>query len=101
MKKRQIPWAGLLTALVLIGVLAGALAGLSNARTAQAEEARQALEDSLRRAAVTCYSIEGAYPDTLEKLTGEYGVYLDEERYSVHYQVFASNIVPEIVVLEK
>ena len=54
---------------------------------------------SLRRAAVQCYAIEGRYPPDLEYLREHYGVSPDEERYAVYYTLFASNLMPEIDVL--
>ena len=67
----------------------------------QAEEGRQQLEVSLRRAAVACYAAEGAYPPTLEYLTAHYGVQVDADRYLVFYEVAGENLMPDITVLEK
>ena len=55
-------------------------------------------QDSIRRAVVSCYAIEGRYPDTYEYLAENYGLTVDEKKYTVHYEIFASNIMPEITV---
>ena len=68
-------------------------------RDSGAEGCRQ-LELALRRAAVACYASEGIYPPTPEYLVRHYGVQIEDE-YIVHYEVFASNLMPEITVLEK
>jgi hypothetical protein len=52
-------------------------------------------------AATACYAIEGAYPPTVEYLTGKYGVTVDSSRFAVFYEVFAENLMPEISVKEK
>lgn len=67
----------------------------------QAEEGRQQLETSLRRAAVACYAAEGIYPPTLEYLTDHYGVQIDTNRYWVFYEIAGENLMPDITVLEK
>lgn len=74
---------------------------VTSAKEHQGEEGRQQLETALRRAAVACYATEGVYPPTIEYLCDHYGVQIAEERYIVFYEVFASNLMPEITVLEK
>ena len=66
-------------------------------RVAQTDLVRSAV----RRAAVTCYAVEGAYPSTLGYLQRNYGLIYDEENYFVLYDCFASNILPEIRVTER
>lgn len=63
--------------------------------------AGQQLENALRRAAVACYGAEGCYPPDAAYLQEHYGIHYDAERYIVHYELFASNVMPEISVLEK
>lgn len=78
-------------------ILALAVTRLSADSTA---EGRDRLEDAVRRAAVTCYACEGVYPPTLAYLQEHYGVQVDEDRYTVFYEAFAENLMPEITVLE-
>lgn len=58
------------------------------------------MAQSLYRGALSCYACEGAYPDTLEYLCEKYGITVDESKYDVHYTIFASNIMPDITVVE-
>ena len=96
MKKRVFIW------LLAVAILLSATVwGISALGKRNAREGRAQLEDALRRAAVACYAAEGIYPPTLEYLTQHYGVQINEERYTVFYQVFAENLMPEITVLEK
>lgn len=87
------PAAILLAALVLTL----SVENLSHGSTA---EGRGRLEDAVRRAAVTCYASEGLYPPTLAYLEEHYGVQVDESRYTVFYEVFAENLMPDITVVE-
>ena len=99
-KTNSFPWSLLFSVLLIVAVLVIAIVGLRGAESARDGEAKRVPEDSLNRAAVSCYAIEGMYPDTLEYLTENYGVYVDPGKYAVKYEVFASNIMPDITVLE-
>lgn len=63
-----------------------------------AEESLRSTEDGIRRAAVHCYAIEGQYPESVAYLEENYGLRIDYERYVVHYDCFADNVLPEITV---
>ena len=58
-------------------------------------------EDSLRRAVVSCYALEGRYPPNVDYLQQQYGLQINEKKYIVHYEIFAENIMPDITVLER
>ncbi|MDO5015011.1 MAG: hypothetical protein Q4E28_03565 [Clostridia bacterium] len=62
---------------------------------------REILEQSINKAVVTCYASEGRYPDTLEYIEKNYHVKVDRSKYDVEYNIFASNIYPDITVTEK
>ena len=60
----------------------------------------QFVTDAVHNAALTCSAVEGAYPTSLEYLRSHYGLAYDESRYMVRYDAFASNLLPEITVIE-
>ena len=60
----------------------------------------QFVVDAVHNAALTCYAVEGAYPSRLEYLRSNYGLAYDENRYMVRYDMFASNLMPDISVIE-
>jgi hypothetical protein len=91
---------GLLLPLIAVVVLLCFLSGLSNLSSGHDAEERQQLEDALRRASVACYAAEGIYPPNLEYLEEHYGVQIDRTQYTVSYDIFASNLMPDITVLE-
>lgn len=84
---------------VLVLVLFWQSASTLSERTVQ--EQKDTLESALQRAAVYCYSIEGAYPENLEYLEKNYGITYDKDRFFVDYQILGSNLMPEITVIER
>lgn len=75
--------------------------GVSQTAAAAGAEGRALAEQAVRRAAVSCYAIEGAYPCSYDYIKAHYGVAVDETQYTVFYEVFASNLMPEITVIER
>lgn len=91
---------GLLPAAAALAALLWFLTAVSNLETSRRGEGKRQLEDAIRRAAVACYAAEGIYPPDLAYLEEHYGVQVDGSRYTVDYNVFASNLMPDITVLE-
>lgn len=75
--------------------------GLQQASAVQQTEALRIARESILRSAISCYALEGNYPASYEYLKENYGLQVDEEKYSVFYNVFASNIMPDVTVVEK
>lgn len=103
-RRSESPLGGLLRAITLplaavaiLMVFAGAVNGLE--QDSRGESKRQ-LEEALRRGCVACYAAEGSYPSDLDYLKEHYGIQIDETRYTVYYNIFASNLMPDITVLE-
>ena len=92
---------GILMPLVAAALLMCFLSGISNVTQGHLEEDKQRLEEVLREAAVSCYSVEGSYPPTLEYLEQHYGVQIDRRHFIVRYTAIAENLMPDITVLEK
>ncbi len=65
------------------------------------EESLDLTAQAIRRAAVQCYALEGAYPANLSHLEERYGVQVDESRFFVDYQYVAANLMPDITVLPR
>lgn len=57
------------------------------------------IESIIRKYAIFCYAQEGAYPEDLSYLEDNYGLIIDEDKYIYYYQIFASNIMPDIEVI--
>ncbi|MBR1989096.1 MAG: hypothetical protein IJ987_01390 [Firmicutes bacterium] len=91
----------ILIPVLLIAIIIGFFTMVSEVDRASSDEALLQLEESIRRAAVACYAAEGIYPPDTDYLTKHYGIQIDENLYQVHYDIFASNIMPDITVLKK
>lgn len=81
---------------LVVSVLYGGLDTLD--RAARDQQLRSA-EEAIRRAAVHCYAVEGQYPPSLQYLQDRYGVQVDRQRYIVHYQPVAGNLMPDILII--
>lgn len=75
--------------------------GITRLEQGQHREDKQILEEALRRTAVACYAAEGFYPPNVRYMQQNYGLQFDESRFTVRYEVFASNLMPDITVLDK
>lgn len=85
-------------AVLALTVFAGALDSL---RAGRSLEDRERLKRVLRQGCVSCYAVEGRYPPDLAYLKEHYGLQINEESYTVVYDVFAPNLMPDITVLER
>jgi len=95
-------WQKLLLSLLLAaGILAAFVRGIADVERGRLEQGREQLETVLHRAAAACYAAEGSYPPDLRYLCDNYGVHYDADRYLVSYEIFASNLMPQITVWEK
>lgn len=93
---------GLIISIIVFLVLIYAGASLFRGVGAASDEAQiELVRGAVRRSAITCYAVEGAYPMTLDYLKEHYGLVYDEENFFVRYDAFASNILPDIQVTEK
>lgn len=89
------------TAAAIVVVCGAFIYGIRDAGKTGSDEGKRLAEESIRRAVITCYAIEGSYPSSYEYIKKNYGVAIDERKYQVVYSIFASNIMPDITVLER
>ena len=85
---------------ILAALLCMTLA-VSRLETGRQKQGKQQLEQALRRTAVCCYALEGFYPPDVDYMCSHYGLQYDQEAYTVHYALFAFNLMPDITVLER
>ncbi len=60
----------------------------------------ETIEDSIRKALVTCYVSEGFYPSSLDYLKDNYDLVISD-KVNVFYQAVGSNIFPDFMVSYK
>ncbi|MDR1589153.1 MAG: hypothetical protein LBS51_03060 [Oscillospiraceae bacterium] len=75
------------------------LRGIGSTDDASRTEQLEMLRNSLRRAIVSCYAVEGSYPESVDYIVENYGVVIDESKFRVYYDIFGSNIMPSFDVL--
>lgn len=101
--RRKRDWrffAGCIVSAAVFGVVIGMfLTGMDSFLGRAQAEGAQTLRNAITRACVQCYAIEGRYPPSVQYLEDRYGVQIDEERYNVFYDGFASNLMPDITVI--
>lgn len=73
--------------------------GMEALNTRSEAERLESAKKAVTRAAVQCYALEGRYPLQVSYLEENYGLSVDTGKYIVHYQAFASNIMPDIDVI--
>lgn len=99
-KKRR--WPRGVLALLLLFAAAGLLR-MAAPRSGQdmEEESIAALKAAVERSARQCYVVEGFYPPSLEYLEENYGLQINTDEFYVVYDVFASNISPDVRVVKR
>lgn len=91
----------LLPLLFFAAAVAFLLVGVRSVSGRSEEERLKSVKQAVTRAAVHCYAVEGTYPPGLDYLEEQYGLMVDKEKYFVDYQSFASNVMPDITVVER
>lgn len=77
------------------------LLAMRNTASSTEKNELQALKTNIENSITMCYAIEGAYPDSVEYLCENYGLTYDKDKYILHYDGFASNIRPTVMVFER
>lgn len=94
---------GYVTYAIFLGVFLCAvlLLWMGSRRLGQTAEREQTelLTEALNQAVVSCYAVEGRYPESLGYLIENYGIQVDQEKYVVVYDIFADNIRPQVQVI--
>lgn len=80
---------------IMVLLLVGSLAGYEDN---EANIDQHNIEATVEKYVIQCYASEGSYPPDLEYLTTHYGLILNEKKYIYEYDIFASNIMPDIKI---
>lgn len=97
-KNTQVPYwilLGTITIIVIYGFW-----GMSRFWEQSGTEYTDAVKQAIYRTSAHCYALEGSYPPDLAYMEQNYGLILDHKKYSYVYEIFASNIRPEVEVLQ-
>ena len=96
MNKRDILKLAAIVAMIAVMVMVFGHVG-----SVEGREENETVREAVKNAALTCYAVEGMYPDNLEYLREHYNLSYNEERYHVFYDPLASNLMPTIKVAER
>ena len=100
LRPRAKPLIRLLTPLCLTLVVVLLIwYAVASAQNQMAAESLRLTEESVRRATVACYALEGAYAQDLQYLMDNYGIRPDTNRFLVHYMYLGDNLLPDIMVI--
>lgn len=90
--------SGAIIAVIVIALAAAAVVGFGSVSSGTSLRSVTAAEDAARRSAALCYAVEGRYPESIEYLAQNYGLYMNNEKYVYHYRFLGDNLMPEIAV---
>lgn len=100
-KKSLMPFIRCIPAVLVFAlIIVLAVIGVNDIDKNADSEGLSLTEKSIKRAVITCYAQEGSYPESIEYLKENYGLHISDD-YIVNYDIFASNIMPEIQVMRK
>lgn len=75
--------------------------GIQSLSSSTRRRQKESLENALTRSITYCYTVEGAYPESLDYLKRNYGLMYDEDLFFVDYRIVGSNILPDVTIIEK
>ena len=90
-----------LPVVVFMIMLVWLVSGVLNADSAVDAKELEEIKNTIENGITICYAIEGAYPESMEYLTENYGVVVDKSKYLIHYEAIAANIRPTIIIIER
>ena len=90
----------LLSIVFFVVIFAFFIYGVNSAEKNSASESKNVLEESLHKAVVSCYALEGAYPSSVQYLEDNYGLTYDKDKYAIGYVAFADNIMPDMQIID-
>ena len=102
MKKMRLPFICIIVAVLVIAVAGGiTLISLQDVGSHYSDTRLAEIKSTVLSCVAQCYALEGRYPPDLGYLENNYGLRLDTDRYLYHYEMFASNIFPDVQVFLK
>lgn len=98
---KKIPYVKIISVMLILVTVW--LAFFLTQRSSQMITQQQAdlLSEAINRAVVSCYATEGRYPESLDYIVENYGIIIDESKYVVVYDIFASNVKPSVRITVK
>lgn len=99
MKKKQVVYT-IAFLMILVVIVWGMSRTTTHIGKDTSQKTMEQLEQSIRRATISCYANEGVYPPDLSYLKEHYGIQINESAYTVFYEIQGDNMMPDITVME-
>lgn len=100
--KRIMSVRGLVISILVFALIFSAISfAMTHFGNKSSDSQLEIVRSAVKRAALTCYAVEGYYPQSEKYLKDNYGLAYDDDRYVVMYDAFASNLMPSIRVVER
>ncbi|MGN0035339.1 MAG: hypothetical protein ACI364_06400 [Coriobacteriales bacterium] len=80
---------------IVVALLVGAV------RASAREQGAVNMRDAIVESAKQCCAVEGSYPTSYQYLEDHYGLRVNERDYVITYESFASNVLPNVVVVPR
>ena len=87
--------------LIFVALIVGFILLINNITGKSNSREKEIVAEAVKNAALTCYAVEGMYPEDISYLRDNYNLSFNEDKYVVDYTIFASNVIPHIKVIEK
>ena len=101
-KAKRAERQGMLRSVFFVIIISAVLiAGIYYISNMGSEQGIKLTREAAIRTAVECYAIAGIYPPNVKYMEDNYNLSYDKTKYYIHYDAFASNIMPTIEVYEK
>lgn len=99
-KNKSIADFGILISVVLfLGIVVYFFTALNNMSEGINSQQKEALHNAIDNAVVSCYAVEGCYPESVEYLEEHYGLTYDHDKFYVEYNSFGTNVRPAVNVV--
>lgn len=86
---------------IVLLLVVGSMFAYRTITTNLREQGEVSVRNAVLNSAKQCCAIEGSYPTSLYYLEQNYGLVINRDDYVVNYEVFASNVMPSVVVLAR
>lgn len=87
--------------LLVIVLCAAVVVGFTSVNKNLREQGEASVRNAILNSAKQCCAIEGSYPSSVAYLEENYGLVINRNNYTVTYEIFASNVMPSVVVTAK
>ena len=99
---RNISKKDVAAVLIFIALIVAFVLLITNITNKSSGRELRIVKEAVKNAALTCYVVEGTYPDDVQYLRDNYNLAYNKDKYFVEFRQkpFASNVMPNIIVQE-